>query len=225
MQLPLSFVGQEYIWTQVFASYNLTFAEQQTFYGGPAFLPWFRMGNIRGWGGPLSMEWILARRDLQILMLTRMRSLGMRTVLSAFAGHVPAAFATRFPTAKITRSPDWANFNAGNPATAAYSDVYMIDPTDPMYTEVGAKFIETQASVYGTDHIVRRGTTCATTLPAPTAATLSPGQIEIDPCHATDRVSALSAGNSLTTPLPFAAFRFGRRSGLHSPAVQLRHVQ
>ena len=65
VNLPLAFVGQEYVWTQVFGAYNISFTEQQSFYSGPAFLPWFRMGNMRGWGGPISMEWLEGRRDLQ----------------------------------------------------------------------------------------------------------------------------------------------------------------
>ena len=32
------------------------------FYSGPAFLPWFRMGNMRGFGGPLSRDWIDKRK-------------------------------------------------------------------------------------------------------------------------------------------------------------------
>ena len=35
----------------------------------PAFLPWFRMGNMRGWGGPITTEWLTQRKDLQIKIL------------------------------------------------------------------------------------------------------------------------------------------------------------
>ena len=94
-----------------------------------------------------------SHRGAQVKILGRMRGLGMTPVLSAFAGHVPAAFKAAFPSAKITRSPDWANFDAGNPATAACADVCMIDPADPLYIEVGSKHIESQAQIFGTDHI------------------------------------------------------------------------
>ena len=50
-----------------------------------------RMGNIRGWGGPLPQMWITNQLILQHRILQRMRSLGMTPVLGAFAGHVPAA--------------------------------------------------------------------------------------------------------------------------------------
>ena len=85
LSIDVDVVACRYVWSQLFGAYNISFAEQQSFYSGPAFLPWFRMGNMRGWGGPISMEWLDARRDLQIKILGRMRGLGMTPVLSAFA--------------------------------------------------------------------------------------------------------------------------------------------
>ena len=99
------------------------------------------------------MEWLESRRDLQIKMLERMRSLGMTPVLPAFAGHIPHAFQAKYPATKTSRSPDWANFDKGNPATAPYADVYLVEPVDPMFVELGNKFIEMQTLYYGTDHI------------------------------------------------------------------------
>lgn len=49
------------------------------------------MGNIRGWGGPLSKPWHLRSLNLQKQILQRMRELGIIPVLPAFAGHVPRA--------------------------------------------------------------------------------------------------------------------------------------
>ena len=48
-----------------------------------------RMGNIRGWGGPLPDSWYTGQLALQHKILARMRALGMIPVLPAFAGHVP----------------------------------------------------------------------------------------------------------------------------------------
>lgn len=50
------------------------------------------MGNIRGWGGPLSEAWHNKSLALQHKILNRMRSFGMIPILPAFAGHVPRAF-------------------------------------------------------------------------------------------------------------------------------------
>lgn len=158
INLPLAFLGQEWVWARVFESFNISLAEQQSFYSGAAFLPWFRMGNMQGFGGPLSDSWMTARRDLAIKVFARMRELGMTPALSAFAGHVPAAFATHFPSAKISRSPDWAGFDLADPVTAPYADVWLLDPAEPLFVEVGKRFIELQTATYGTDHIYQADT-------------------------------------------------------------------
>jgi alpha-N-acetylglucosaminidase len=41
---------------QIFKDYGLDLEDQYDFYSGPAFLPWYRMGNMRGFGGPLTMD-------------------------------------------------------------------------------------------------------------------------------------------------------------------------
>jgi alpha-N-acetylglucosaminidase len=152
INMPLAFVGQEYVWKEVFKGYGLTLDDQHDFYSGPAFLPWFRMGNMKGFGGPLTEDWMDKRRDLNIKMLARMRGLGMTPALSAFAGHVPANFTKYVPTANVTRSPNWANFNLGG-ATELFADVFMVEPTDPLFVEIGNKFIALQEKIYGTDHV------------------------------------------------------------------------
>ena len=43
------------------------------------------MGNLQKWGGPLPIPWIDKQAALQVQLLARMRELGMRPVLSAFA--------------------------------------------------------------------------------------------------------------------------------------------
>lgn len=50
------------------------------------------MGNIRGWGGPLSKSWHSRSLVLQKQILSRMREFGIIPILPAFAGYVPRAF-------------------------------------------------------------------------------------------------------------------------------------
>lgn len=69
-----------------------------------------RMGNIRGFGGPLPEHWHDQSIRLQHRILQRMRDLGIIPVLPAFAGHVPRAFARLFPNAKMTKIDKWNKF-------------------------------------------------------------------------------------------------------------------
>lgn len=50
------------------------------------------MGNVRGWGGPLSDSWHSRSVVLQKKILERMREFGITPVLPAFNGYVPKAF-------------------------------------------------------------------------------------------------------------------------------------
>lgn len=68
------------------------------------------MGNIRGWGGPLTSSWHNHTIELQHKILKRMRNLGIKSVLPAFSGQVPRALAKYFPHAVMTKIGVWNTF-------------------------------------------------------------------------------------------------------------------
>ncbi|CAL1371673.1 unnamed protein product [Linum trigynum] len=145
VNLPLAFTGQEAIWQKVFMNFNITAHDLDGFFGGPAFLAWARMGNLHGWGGPLSQSWLDEQLVLQKQILTRMQELGMTPVLPSFSGNVPAALSKIFPSAKITRLGDWNTVNK-NPRWCC---TYLLDPSDPLFIEIGRAFIHQQFKEYG----------------------------------------------------------------------------
>ncbi|XP_066379796.1 alpha-N-acetylglucosaminidase-like isoform X1 [Miscanthus floridulus] len=145
INLPLAFTGQESIWQKVFKSFNVTDRDLDDFFGGPAFLAWARMGNLHGWGGPLSQNWLDQQLALQKKILSRMIELGMVPVLPSFSGNVPAVFAKLFPSANITRLGDWNTVDA-NPKWCC---TYLLDPSDSLFIDVGQAFIRQQIKEYG----------------------------------------------------------------------------
>ncbi|GER27712.1 alpha-N-acetylglucosaminidase [Striga asiatica] len=145
VNLPLAFTGQEAIWQKVFAEFNITQQELNDFFGGPAFLAWARMGNLHGWGGPLTQNWLDKQLQLQKQILFRMVQLGMTPVLPAFSGNVPAAMKAIFPMANISRLGNWNTVN-GNPRWCC---TYLLDPSDPLFVEIGVAFIKRQIKEYG----------------------------------------------------------------------------
>ncbi|XP_042869307.1 alpha-N-acetylglucosaminidase-like isoform X3 [Penaeus japonicus] len=147
INLPLAFTGQEAIWHRVYTTMGLTQEELDEHFSGPAFFAWARMGNIRGWGGPLSMAWHNQTLALQHKILDRMRQFGILPVLPAFAGHVPAGLTRLYPEANITRMSRWVNF------PDQYSRTYLLDPNDPLFLKIGSAFIQEIISEFGTDHI------------------------------------------------------------------------
>ncbi|KAM9296713.1 alpha-N-acetylglucosaminidase [Gastrophryne carolinensis] len=147
INMPLAFTGQETIWQKVYLSLGLTQSEIDEYFTGPAFLAWGRMGNMHTWAGPLSSSWMQKRLSLQIKIVERMRSLGMITVLPAFAGHIPSSLLRVFPKANVTRLGGWSNFNC------TYSCSYILDPEDPLFQRVGGLFMTELIHEFGTDHI------------------------------------------------------------------------
>ncbi|MED6148039.1 hypothetical protein PIB30_049440 [Stylosanthes scabra] len=145
VNLPLAFTGQEAIWQKVFKDFNISSEDLNNFFGGPAFLAWARMGNLHGWGGPLSQNWLDHQLALQKQIITRMLELGMTPVLPSFSGNVPASLTKIFPSAKITRLGDW-NTVDGDPRWCC---TYLLDPSDPLFVEIGEAFIKKQIKEYG----------------------------------------------------------------------------
>jgi alpha-N-acetylglucosaminidase len=143
INMPLAITGEEYVWNEVYKEMGFTDAELSDFFCGPAYFSWFWMGNLDGWGGPLPMSWKERSRDLQLKILKRQRELGMTPVLPAFTGHVPAAFKKKFPNAKLKQT-NWGN---------DFADTYILDSEDPLFAQIGKKFLEKQTQLYGTNHL------------------------------------------------------------------------
>ena len=147
INIPLAFTGQEYIWSKTFMQFGLNTTDLSTFFAGPGFYAWQRMGNIQGWGGPLRESEIIGQYNLQLKILARMNTFEMNPVLTCFAGHVPSQMSILYPNANITKSPDWGGFNK------EYCCVSLLDASDPLFAQIGSKFIELQTKYYGTSHI------------------------------------------------------------------------
>lgn len=146
INLPLAITGQESVWYKVWSELGLTDDEIRGYFTGPAHLPWHRMQNIDRWQGPLPVSWLDGQEELQRKIVRRERELGMRTVLPAFAGHVPQAIKRIFPDADIRSLGEWAGFK--EPYTC-----WFLDPMDPLYSRIQKRFLEIQEEMYGTDHI------------------------------------------------------------------------
>jgi alpha-N-acetylglucosaminidase len=143
INMPLAITGEEYTWNIVYREMGFSNDDLKDFFSGPSYFAWFWMGNLDGWGGPLPLHWMQTHADLQKKILQRERELGMHPVLPAFTGHVPAAFKKRFPQAKL-KATNWKN---------GFGDTYILDSEDPMFAEIGKKFLNKQTELFGTDHL------------------------------------------------------------------------
>lgn len=139
IDMPLAMEGQEHVWRDLWREAGLTGPELADYFSGPAFTPWQRMGNIEGYRAPLPSAWIDKKKALQRKILARMRELGMTPILPAFGGYVPKAFALKHPEAKIYRMRAWEGFH----------ETYWLDPADPLFAKLAARFIALYTRTYG----------------------------------------------------------------------------
>lgn len=142
---PLIQGGQEAVWLNVWKSYGLPEEKILTYFTAPAHLAWHRMANIDQWGGPLPMSYIQGQQEIQEKLLRQARTLGMKPILSGFAGHVPEALKQIHPEAKITAIKSWGGFSKEH--------TWFLDPTDPLFNDIQKRFITEQKKLYGTDHL------------------------------------------------------------------------
>jgi alpha-N-acetylglucosaminidase len=143
INMPLAITGEEYTWYIVYKEMGFSDDDLKDFFCGPSYFSWFWMGNLDGWGGPLPLHWMQSHKELQQKIVQRERELGMKPVLPAFTGHVPAAFKKKFPNAKL-KATNWNN---------GFADTYILDSEDPLFAEIGKKFLQTQTKLFGTDHL------------------------------------------------------------------------
>jgi alpha-N-acetylglucosaminidase len=140
INMPSAMEGQEAVYLRLWKEMGLTEADILQHFSGAAFLPWHRMGNINGYGGPLPMSFIKKKEVLQKQILERMRSLGMQPVVPAFSGYVPAKLKDKFQSAQIRQLEPWEK---------GFEGTYMLDPKDPLFLTIGKRFIELYQEMYG----------------------------------------------------------------------------
>ncbi len=138
VDMPLALVAQEAISRRVFLELGLTEEEIAAYFTGPAHLPWMRMGNISAHDGPLPADWHAGQIALQHRILERMRALGMTPICPGFSGFVPEAIRRCFPEAKLTKTSWGERFHNT-----------MLDPADPLFTEIGKRFIQAWEAEFG----------------------------------------------------------------------------
>ena len=145
INMPLAMIGQEAIWQRVWKSLGLTDNELKDYFTGPAFLPWHRMGNINKHDGPLPQSYLDKSVILQNKIIDKMKELGMKPVVPAFAGFVPTALKRMHPEAEIVNMEPWAGFEKG-------CGTSILSPKSDLFQTIGKKFIEEYQKLFGRFH-------------------------------------------------------------------------
>ena len=139
INLPLAAVGQECIWRNMLLKLGYTPEEVNSFIAGPAFLAWWAMNNLEGWGGPNPDSWYARQEALQKKILKRMKEYGIKPVFPGYSGMVPHDADTKLGL-NIAKPELWNGFV--RPA--------FLQPTDARYSEIASLYYAEQKKLFGT---------------------------------------------------------------------------
>ncbi len=132
INMPLQLVGLEEVWRKFLTmeddsgnrKYGYTDEEAKAFVAGPAFIAWWAMNNLEGWGGTAAgtksggtwegaggvqdNAWYTRQKNLAGKIVARQRELGMQPVIPGWSGMVPSNFATESGYATRGNGGNWA---------------------------------------------------------------------------------------------------------------------
>ncbi len=138
VNLPLAIVGEECVWRNMLLKLGYSEEEIGKFIAGPAFLAWWEMNNLEGWGGPLPLSWYTRQEKLQKQILARMKQLGMHPVLPGYSGMVPHDAKARLRL-NVADAGLWNGFQ--RPANLL--------PTDPRFAEIAKLYFDELTKLFG----------------------------------------------------------------------------
>ena len=138
VNLPLAIVGEECVWRNMLLKLGYTEKEVGEFIAGPAFLAWWEMNNLEGWGGPLPLSWYARQEKLQKQILARMKQLDMHPVLPGYCGMVPHDAKQKLGL-NVADAGLWNGFQ--RPANLL--------PTDARFSEIATLYYNELTNLFG----------------------------------------------------------------------------
>ena len=138
INMPLAAVGTECVWHNMLLKLGYSEEEVGKFIAGPAFLAWWEMNNLEGWGGPLPQNWYKQQEALQKKILARMKEMGMKPVLPGYCGMVPHDAKQKLGL-NVTDAGRWNSYQ--RPAN--------LSPTDSRFAEIADLYYKELTRLYG----------------------------------------------------------------------------
>ncbi|KAG0219035.1 hypothetical protein BGX33_005077 [Mortierella sp. NVP41] len=146
INMALTAVGQEHVVRKFYEDQGLERKDIDDFLGGPAFMPWQRMGNIQGaWAlqenTTFNNDWIDSQWALQGQIMQRMQAFNITPIMPSFQGFVPRKLPEKYPKSTFVTASDWNEMGK-------YSKVTSLLPTEPLFTTLSQQFIQLQRTMY-----------------------------------------------------------------------------
>lgn len=157
INIPLAAVGHECVWRNMMLRLGYTEEEVGKFIAGPAFLAWWEMNNLEGWGGPLPINWYKQQEALQKKILARMKEYGMKPVLPGYSGMCPSFEGMNNSKSIIQNEASSADAISSGESNQSSLQLWngftrpgVIMPDDPRFDKFARLFYQETKRLYGT---------------------------------------------------------------------------
>lgn len=149
INMPLAAVGYECVWRNVLLRLGYSQKDVDDFIAGPAFLAWWEMNNLEGWGGPNPLSWYKRQTALQQKILKRMKELDIHPVLPGYSGMVPSKFLAQQASAVGNDKDNGESSISTVQLWNGFTRPGILMPTDPRFKEFADAFYSEQAKLFG----------------------------------------------------------------------------
>ena len=142
VNMPLAMVGYQAVAKKVWSDLGVSEKGLKEYFPGPAFAPWFIMGNLYKHNGPCSDKYIDETKVLQDQILARMRELGMTPVAPGFAGFVPEEYAETHGKTNFHARAHWC-------ALPEECQSWWIAPGTKTFADLTKEWMRTYTNMFG----------------------------------------------------------------------------
>lgn len=141
VNLILAPVGMEAVWQNTLKKIGYTDQEAKAFIPGPAFDAWWLMGNLEGWGGPVSQSLINQQVKLEQQIIKRMKEFKIEPVMQGFYGMVPTSLKNKMKVT-VADQGKWAG---------GFTRPDFLSPADPAFDKIAGIYYTEMKKLYGAD--------------------------------------------------------------------------
>lgn len=141
VNLMLAPVGMEAVWQNTLKKLGYNEKEILDFIAGPAYGAWWLMGNLEGWGGPVTQALIDQQTALQQKIVKRMKELGINPVMHGFYGMIPTTLKNKM-NIKVIGQGKWAG---------GFQRPDFLIPADPAFAKIAHVYYAEMRKLYGAD--------------------------------------------------------------------------
>ncbi|PSL47836.1 alpha-N-acetylglucosaminidase [Chitinophaga niastensis] len=141
VNVMLATVGTEAVWQHTLQRLGYSNEAARQFVAGPGFTAWWLMGNLEGWGGPVTQQIIDDQTALEKQILARMHDLGIAPVLQGFYGMIPVNAKEKMQL-NVVAQGKWAG---------GFQRPDFLVPGDSNFTKISGIYYEELKKLYGSD--------------------------------------------------------------------------